>query len=67
MRPTGPAQPPAAQEVSASQKSVPEQIVDAVHGVLGMHPGARTTRAKRVVLFLHALEDTLNKINGSDR
>ena len=39
-----------AQEAPASQKSVPEQIVDAFNGVFGVHPGARAVHAKGVVL-----------------
>src|SRR5437660_12336831 len=39
-----------AQEVPASQKSVPEQIVDAFNGVFGVHPGARANHAKGVIL-----------------
>src|SRR4051812_21147083 len=39
-----------AQEPPANQKSVPEQIVDAFNGVFGIHPGARATHAKGVVL-----------------
>src|SRR3989441_11292982 len=39
-----------AQEAPASQKSVPEQIVDAFNGLFGVHPGARSNHAKGVVL-----------------
>ncbi|HEX4968924.1 MAG TPA: hypothetical protein VFV44_10405, partial [Nitrospiraceae bacterium] len=39
-----------AQEAPVSQKSVPEQIVDAFNAVFGVHPGARATHAKGVVL-----------------
>ena len=39
-----------AQDAPVSQKSVPEQIVDAFNSVFGVHPGARTTHAKDVVL-----------------
>jgi len=39
-----------AQEAPASQKSVPEQIVDAFNGVFGVHPGARSNHAKGVVV-----------------
>jgi len=39
-----------AQEVRDNQKSVPEQIVDALNGLFGVHPGARATHAKGVVL-----------------
>ncbi len=39
-----------AQEAPASQKSLPEQIVDAMNAVFGTHPGARATHAKGVVL-----------------
>jgi catalase len=39
-----------AQEAPASQKSVPEQIVDAFNGVFGVHPGARANHAKGVIL-----------------
>jgi catalase len=39
-----------AQEAPASQKSVPEQLVDAFNGVFGVHPGARANHAKGVVL-----------------
>src|SRR5205823_1813791 len=39
-----------AQETPASQKSVPEQAVDAFNGVFGVHPGARAVHAKGVVL-----------------
>ncbi|SRR5712691_605879 len=39
-----------AQDAPASQKSVPEQVVDAFNGVFGVHPGARATHAKGVVL-----------------
>ena len=39
-----------AQEVPASQKSLPEQIVDALNGLFGVHPGMRATHAKGVVL-----------------
>ena len=39
-----------AQDAPVSQKSVPEQIVDAFNGVFGVHPGARATHAKGVVL-----------------
>src|SRR5437879_13912124 len=39
-----------AQEVPASQKSIPEQIVDAFNGVFGVHPGARANHAKGVIL-----------------
>ena len=30
-----------AQEAPASQKSLPEQLVDAFNGVFGVHPGMR--------------------------
>src|SRR5712692_1081988 len=39
-----------AQEAPASQKSVPEQIVDAFNGVFGVHSGARSNHAKGVVV-----------------
>jgi catalase len=39
-----------AQEAPASQKSVPEQVVDAFNGVFGVHPGVRAVHAKGVVL-----------------
>jgi catalase len=39
-----------AQDVPVSQQSVPEQIVDAFNVVFGVHPGARATHAKGVVL-----------------
>lgn len=39
-----------AQNDPVSQKSVPEQIVDAFNVVFGVHPGARATHAKGVVL-----------------
>ena len=39
-----------AEDALVSQKSVPEQIVDAFNGVFGVHPGARATHAKGVVL-----------------
>jgi len=39
-----------AQDALVSQKSVPEQIVDAFNGVFGIHPGARATHAKGVLL-----------------
>lgn len=39
-----------AEDASVSQKSVPEQIVDAFNGVFGVHPGSRATHAKGVVL-----------------
>jgi catalase len=39
-----------AQEAPASQKSVPEQIVDAFNGVFGVHPRARANHAKGVIL-----------------
>jgi catalase len=39
-----------AQEAPASQKSVPEQLVDAFNGVFGVHPGARANHAKGVIL-----------------
>src|SRR5438105_7110128 len=39
-----------AEDAPISQKSVPEQIVDAFNGVFGVHPGARATHAKGVVL-----------------
>src|SRR2546430_7769718 len=39
-----------AQESPASQKSVPEQVVDAFTAVNGVHPGARVNHAKGVVL-----------------
>lgn len=39
-----------AQEAPASQKSVPEQVVDAFNGVYGVHPGARANHAKGVIL-----------------
>jgi len=39
-----------AEDAPVSQKSVPEQIVDAFNGVFGVHPGARATHAKGVVL-----------------
>jgi catalase len=40
----------AAQEASPSQKSVPEQLVDAFNAVFGVHPGARANHAKGVIL-----------------
>src|SRR5438093_12369431 len=39
-----------AQEAPASQKSVPEQVVDAFNGVFGVHPKARSNHAKGVLL-----------------
>ncbi|HEY7533596.1 MAG TPA: catalase, partial [Nitrospiraceae bacterium] len=39
-----------AQEPSPSNKSVPEQVVDAFNGVFGLHPGARAVHAKGIVL-----------------
>ena len=39
-----------AEDELVNQKSVPEQIVDAFNGVFGVHPGARATHAKGVVL-----------------
>src|SRR6476620_8145307 len=39
-----------AQEVRDNQKTVPEQNVDAFNGLFGVHPGARATHAKGVVL-----------------
>jgi len=39
-----------AQEGPANQKSLPEQIVDAMNAVFGSHPGMRATHAKGVVL-----------------
>lgn len=39
-----------AQEGPASQKSVPEQIVDAFQRLFGVHSGARSNHAKGVVL-----------------
>jgi catalase len=39
-----------AQEVSEDQKSVPEQVVDSLNAVFGVHPGARAVHAKGVVL-----------------
>src|SRR5438093_5782539 len=39
-----------AQEAPASQKSVPEQLVDAFNAVFGVHPGARANHAKGVIL-----------------
>ncbi|MDQ6732561.1 MAG: catalase family peroxidase [Nitrospirota bacterium] len=38
------------QDVPAGQKSVPEQVVDSFNTVFGVHPGARATHAKGVVL-----------------
>jgi hypothetical protein len=37
-----------AQDALVSQKSVPEQIVDAFNGVFGVHPGARATFGDQV-------------------
>jgi catalase len=39
-----------AQQAPASQKSVPEQVVDAFTAVNGVHPGARVNHAKGVIL-----------------
>ncbi len=39
-----------AQEAPASQKSLPEQVVDAFNSVYGVHPGARANHAKGVIL-----------------
>jgi NAD(P)-dependent dehydrogenase (short-subunit alcohol dehydrogenase family) len=39
-----------AQDAPAGQKSVPEQVVDFFNGVFVVHPGARATHAKGVVL-----------------
>jgi len=39
-----------AEEAPASQKSLPEQIVDAFNGVFGVHTGARANHAKGVIL-----------------
>src|SRR5438445_6042876 len=39
-----------AQEAPASQKSMPEQIVHAFNGLFGVHPEARATHAKGVIL-----------------
>src|SRR5439155_11665554 len=41
---------PVAQEAPRSQKSVPEQLVDAFNAVFGVHPGARANHAKGVIL-----------------
>jgi catalase len=40
----------AATEVLPAQTSTPEQLVDALNGVFGKHPGARPVHAKGVVL-----------------
>jgi catalase len=39
-----------AQEAPATQKSLPEQLVDAFNGVFGVHPGMRANHPKGVVL-----------------
>lgn len=39
-----------AQDTPATQKSLPEQSVDAFNSVFGVHPGARANHAKGVVL-----------------
>ena len=39
-----------AQEAPASQKSLPEELVDAFNGVFGVHPGMRANHPKGVVL-----------------
>jgi catalase len=39
-----------AQEAPPSQKSLPEQIVDAFNAVYGAHPGARANHAKGVIV-----------------
>lgn len=39
-----------AQQAPPSQKSVPEQLVDAFNAVYGVHPGARANHAKGVIL-----------------
>ena len=39
-----------AQESPASQKSVPEQVVDAFTALYGAHPGARVNHAKGVIM-----------------
>lgn len=39
-----------AQDASAPQKSLPEQLVDAFNGVFGVHPGMRANHPKGVVL-----------------
>lgn len=39
-----------AQDTPASQKSVPEQAVDSLNAVFGVHPGMRAAHAKGVVL-----------------
>ena len=39
-----------AQDSPAGQKSVPEEVVDSFNAVFGVHPGARATHAKGVVL-----------------
>ena len=39
-----------AEEAPASQKSLPEQLVDAFNGVFGAHPGMRANHPKGVVL-----------------
>ncbi|MEK6804226.1 MAG: catalase family peroxidase [Nitrospirota bacterium] len=39
-----------AQEAPASQKSLPQQLVDAFNGVFGVHPGLRANHPKGVVL-----------------
>src|SRR2546425_4818837 len=39
-----------AQEAPRSQKSVPEQLVDAFNAVFGVHPGARANHAKGVIV-----------------
>jgi catalase len=39
-----------AQDAAPSEKSLPEQIVDAFNGVFGVHPGKRANHAKGVVL-----------------
>jgi len=39
-----------AQKAPPSQKSLPEQIVDAFQGLFGVHPGARSNHAKGVIV-----------------
>jgi hypothetical protein len=39
-----------AQEAPATQKSLPEQLVDAFNGVFGVHPGMRANHPKGVAL-----------------
>ncbi|HSQ49927.1 MAG TPA: hypothetical protein VLL94_01530 [Nitrospiraceae bacterium] len=39
-----------AEDAPVTEKSVPEQLVDAFNGVFGVHPGARATHAKGTII-----------------